>query len=170
MLLNCDDDGRPSKERQKSRADKLRSRSSSPQSMKRLLWPSNLKGLWLGCESTGNKHGWTCPQLPIHLQCGPSSPRRGYRFCANALKCARWATDRDFECVSAVRMNAWICALLTNDRDLESSRAMKRVNAWTCAPPTTDHNPASVIFDKIWNICNFRNFLRTYCFSNSLNP
>ena len=41
--------------------------------------------------------------------------------------------------------NARICALLTTDRDLESSSTMKKVNAWICAPPTTDHDPASVI-------------------------
>ena len=45
MLLNGDDDGRPSEERQKSRAGEFRSRSSlkrsSPQTMRRFLWPSD---------------------------------------------------------------------------------------------------------------------------------
>ena len=45
MLLDGDDDGRPSEERQKSRAEEFRSRSllkrSSPLSMRRFLWPSD---------------------------------------------------------------------------------------------------------------------------------
>ena len=45
-------------------------------------------------------------------------------------------------------MTAWICALLTTDRDLESSSTMKKVNAWICEPTTADHDPASVIPDK----------------------
>ena len=44
--------------------------------------------------------------------------------------------------------NAWICARLTTDRDLDSSNTTKRVNAWICALLTTDHDPASVIPDK----------------------
>ena len=44
-LLNGDDDGNPSEERQKSRAEEFRTRSllkrSSPQSMRRFLWPSD---------------------------------------------------------------------------------------------------------------------------------
>ena len=45
-------------------------------------------------------------------------------------------------------MNAWICALLTTDRDLDRSNTMKRENAGICASLTTDHDPASVIPDK----------------------
>ena len=41
-----------------------------------------------------------------------------------------------------------MCTRRATDRDLESSRTMKKVNAWVCAPPTTDHDPASVIPDK----------------------
>ena len=39
-------------------------------------------------------------------------------------------------------------------------------NAWICAPLTTDRDPANVNFNKIWNICDVCNFMRTYCFSN----
>ena len=46
------------------------------------------------------------------------------------------------------KVNDWICALLTTDRDLESSSAMKKVNAWICALLTTDRHLASVIPDK----------------------
>ena len=45
-------------------------------------------------------------------------------------------------------VNSWICALLTTDRDLESSNTMQRVNAWICVLLTTDSDPASVIPDK----------------------
>ena len=62
--------------------------------------------------------------------------------------------------------NAWLCARRATDRDLESVSATKKVNAWLNAPRITDGDPASVIVDKIWNICNFRNFMRTYCSSN----
>ena len=45
MLLKGDDDGRPSEEPQKSRAEEFRTRSflkkSSPQSMRRFWWPSD---------------------------------------------------------------------------------------------------------------------------------
>ena len=46
------------------------------------------------------------------------------------------------------KVNAWICALVTTDRDLDSSNTMKRVIAWICALLTTDRDPASVIPDS----------------------
>ena len=46
------------------------------------------------------------------------------------------------------KVNAWICALLTTDRDLNRSNTMKKVKAWICALLTTDHDPASVIPGK----------------------
>ena len=41
-----------------------------------------------------------------------------------------------------------MCVCLATDRDLQSSSTMKKVNAWICAPPTTDRDPASAIPDE----------------------
>ena len=47
------------------------------------------------------------------------------------------ATDRDLESVFVKRkVNAWICAQSTTDRDLQSFN----VNAWICACQTTDRD------------------------------
>ena len=57
--------------------------------------------------------------------------------------CPRRATDRDLQSFfPRERVNAWICACQTTDRDLET----KKVNAWKCAPPTTDHDPSNALF------------------------
>ena len=136
-------------ERQKSRAEELRSRSlrrSSPESMRRFLWPCDSTH---GCAQRRDC-GWLAkahasarvdvPTVHFYLQCGPRSPTRAQVFCAHAWKCACPATDRDLECVSAV----------------------KKVNAWICAPRTTDHDPASAIPDKKRKSVTTV-FLRTYC-------
>ena len=62
----------------------------------------------------------------------------------NAWICAQSTTDRDLERVFIKRkVNAWICARHSTDRDLES---VFNVNAWIRAPPTTDHDPANTHF------------------------
>ena len=55
-----------------------------------------------------------------------------------------------------------MCALLTTDRDLDSSNTMKRVSAWICALLTTDRDPASVIPVKKRKSVTTVIFLRTY--------
>ena len=60
----------------------------------------------------------------------------------NAWICAPRTTDRDLQSVfPREKVNAWICACRTTDRDLET----KKVNL-KCTPPTTDRDPASVFF------------------------
>ena len=103
---------------EKRRADELRSRSllrrSSPQSMRRFLWPcDSTGGLWL--RKRRRQHWWTCPQLPF--------------FCS---------TDQGVQhvCTRFLHEHAWNCARQTTDRGLESQRH-GMVNARTCARPTT---------------------------------
>ena len=71
----------------------------------------------------------------------------------NAWICARHSTDRDLE--SVFNVNAWICAQRATDRDLET----KKVNAWI---------RANAIFIKncnVCNVCNVCNFFADLLFS-----
>ena len=96
------------------------------------LEPTAMGGeLWITCEGTGVSTGGRARSSLFLLQCGSRSPTRVH---------------------NVVYGNAWICACLATDRDLERVSAVKKVNAWTCALMTTDHDPASVIHDKKKNM------------------
>ena len=69
-------------------------------------------------------------------------------FSVDAWICAPLLTDRDLESVSAsFCVNAWICAPRLSDRDLQSVSPREKVNAWICAPRTPDHDHANAIFE-----------------------
>ena len=60
-------------------------------------------GLWIAREGTGVSTGGRAHSPFFFCQCGPRSPTRVQSFCANAWKCALLTTDHDLESFSVVR-------------------------------------------------------------------
>ena len=77
----------------------------------------------------------------------------------NAWICARHSTDRDLE--SVFNVNAWICACQTTDRDLESVFVKRKVNAWIRAKCLFLLKTVTPVTSVI--------FLRIYCFRFYIN-
>ena len=73
--------------------------------------------LWIACEGTGVSTGGRAHRsLSFAVQTKESNSCVSFR--ANAGNWARRGTERDLESVTAVKkVNAWIHALLTTDRD-----------------------------------------------------
>ena len=83
------------------------------------------------------------------------------RSKVNAWICAPRSTDRDLQSRRKFCADAWTLARETTDHDLESVNDMRNGECLDNCTAETDRDLARVILDKTWKICYFRNFMRT---------